>query len=541
MLLAARARALRRCRAEPLRREFLAPGAVTLRLTIAPTRREPRTGRIALRYRAAMVGPRLPSWSFSLGMVLSLGTACKPDEPDVPKDIVLDVALDRREVDGPDVILVDIAVALDGEPAAGQPVTLTAEGGAAAEVTDLGGGRYRGEVTPDHPSGEVRVRVELLGAEVERTAVVLPLVGPGWGQPERVRGLVNTPGYEDSPEISPDGQWLIVSNTSPIDLVCCLAGCGGAAALDPAGAACNTALGPYAAPERPDFPARRIVSPTQIHDELPSLGLDLPDGQDFQIALPPVAAYGFRRQPDGSYAEPFVIAFEPDGFTVAPFGFTFIGAPQGTSAQVLYGWNDLRVPDEAPENTDNDLWRDDLNLGARNVLGTFTTAPPSLPQLDTPPTPLEGVDRPGMQGNPAVSDDGVWWDSESDLHDLHFAPGDARGGGLGPAVTVALSRPERHEYQPYLFGGRLYFAADFADIRSAARAPGGDPGLASTWSEEQVELACEPLAPRVGAIVSIGEPSVATIDGAPTLFFLYTNRTATGFDMTVGQVRARAP
>ncbi len=457
-------------------------------------------------------------------------------------EVALAVTLDRREAEGPDAIVVDVTVTIDGAVAPGQLVALTAEGGVAGAMTDLGAGSYRGEVAPDQPSGEVHVRVVALGEQVERTAVVLPEIGAGWGQPERVRGPVNTPGYEDSPEISPDGQWLIVSNYSPVDLVCCLSGCDGSPPTDPAGSACNTSLGPYAAPERPDLPgAGRIVSSTQIHDELPSLGLDLPDAQDFIVALPPVAAYGFRRQADGSYAEPFVIAFEADGSVVAPFGFTFVAAPQGAAAQVLYALNDLRIPDEAPESTDNDLWRVDLTLGQRNNLGTFTTPPMGLPQVDVELTPLEVEDRSGPQGNPAVSADGVWWDSEDGAFDLFYAVGSASGGGLGPAVTVALSRPDRTEFQPYLFGGRLYFAAEFAEIRSSARAPGGDPGAAATWSEERVELACEAGTTRTGAVFSIGEPSVATIDGAPTLFFLYTNKTATGFDMTVGQVRARIP
>lgn len=468
-------------------------------------------------------------------------TTTSTSEPS-PGAVALAVSLERREVDGPDVIVVDVTVTIDGAASPGQVVALSAEGGAAGAMTDLGDGRYRGEVAPDQPSGEVALLVEALGEQVARTAVVLPQIGAGWGQPERVRGLVNTPGYEDSPEVSPDGAWLIVSNYSPVDLVCCLQGCGGAQELDPAGALCNTSLGPYAAPERPDLPgAARIVSPTQIHDEMPSLGIDMPDDQDFVIALPPVAAYGFRRQPDGSYAEPFVIAFAADGSTVAPFGFTFAAPPQGAAATVLYALNDLRVPDEAPESTDNDLWRVELTLGQPNNLGTFTTPPMGLPQVDVPLVPLELVDRTGPQGNPGVAADGVFWDSEGGVGDLFFAPGSALGGGLGPAVKVALSQDLRGEFQPFPSGGRLYYSVDFADIRSSARAPDGDPADPATWSEEQVEVAAEAGAARVGAVISIGEPTIATLDGAPTLFFLYTSRTTTGYDMTIAHVRARTP
>lgn len=458
-----------------------------------------------------------------------------------PGTVEIGVALERREVDGPDMIVVDVTLTIDGGPGTEQTVTLTAEGGTAGAMTELGAGRYRGEVAPAQVSGEVLVRVEALGEEVERTAIVLSAVAAEWGQPERVRGSANTPGYEDSIELSHDGAWLIVSSYSPIDLLCCLLGCAGSAPADPAGAACNTALGPYAAPERPDMPgAARIVSPTQIHDELPSLGIDMPDGQDFVAALPPVAAYGFRRQPDGSYDEPFVIAFAADGSTAAPFGFSFVDVPQGTGAQVVFAWNDLRIADGTPEDTENDLWRETLTLGQANLLGTFTTPPMSLPQLDRELTRLPLVDHAGPQGNPAVTPDGVWWDAEGGSGDLYFAPGDVAGDALGTPVVVALSRPERGEFQPHVFADRLFFSSDHAEIRSAARAAGGDPAAPATWSEERVDLSSEPGSPRDGAVIAVGEPSPASVDGAPTLFFVYATRVGDGLQMAIGQVRARA-
>ena len=56
-----------------------------------------------------------------------------------------------------------------------------------------------------------------------RTAIVMPAIDAAWGQPEVVPGAVNTAGYEDSSEVSPDGQWLLVSSYSPVDLICCVA------------------------------------------------------------------------------------------------------------------------------------------------------------------------------------------------------------------------------------------------------------------------------------------------------------------------------
>ena len=57
--------------------------------------------------------------------------------------------------------------------------------------------------------------------------------------------------------------------------------------------------------------------------------------------------------------------------------------------------------------------------------------------------PLAGAQKASRapQGNPAVSADGVWWDSEDGAFGLFYAVGSASGGGLGPAVTVALRLP----------------------------------------------------------------------------------------------------
>lgn len=444
------------------------------------------------------------------------------------------VSLDRRPAEGANIIVVQVEPLKGGAAAPGEEVKVSAEGGVVSAVTEVESGKYEAEVAPENPSGEVVIKASALGLSIERTAVVLPELDVSWGQPERVPGLVNTKGYEDSAEVSPDGEWLIVSSYSPIDLICCFSACQGGTAADPASPACNTSLGPFDAPARPDLPgANRILSPTEVHDELPSMGIDLPDGEDFQSALPPVAAYGFHRQADGSFAEPFVIAYEADGSLVAPFGFNFLKV-DGSSAQAQFAWSDIREVG-APDSTGNDLFQTTLDLGQKNNLGTASFTGGVI-SLDKEPTPLQLPDRSGPQGNPGVSSDGVWFDTEEGAFDLFFAAGDPLAGPLSTPVKVALCNDQRREYQPYMHDDRLYFAADFADIRSSARSSGGDPGQVSTWSEERVEVAAEPGAPRVGAIVSIGEPSLSDRDGITTLYFIYARRTENGFDMSVGRV-----
>lgn len=449
----------------------------------------------------------------------------------------LAISLDRREIAGPDTILVDAYVRRGQTPQSGVTVGVLATNGTVGAIIDQGTGHYLAEVTPTISSGDVNLTVNALGAELRRTAVVLPILDATWGQPERVPGLVNSAGYEDSSEVSPDGTWLIVSSYSPVDLICCAVAISGicttaTAPGDPASVACNTSLGPYAAPARPDLPgAERIISATTIHDSLPRLGLGQPAGTDLPFAVPPVAAFGFRRQPDGSYGEPFSIAFEADGMTGAPFGLTFAAPLADTAATLIYAWDDHRTDGTA--NTFNDLYRVSLTLGARVILGTFTSG-----VLDIEPTPVPLATRAGYQGNPGVAADGIFFDAEQGDEDLHFAAGNPLGSTpLAAAVTVGVSSSTAAEFQPYFHSGRLYYARNFLEIRSAVRGT-GDVSLAATWTDDRVELGLDGMN-DVDRVVAIGEPSLADTTTGTELYFVYGTRTATGIEQSIARVRRR--
>jgi len=480
-------------------------------------------------------------WCFAIAAGCNGGADAPIDAADtLPPDASLipaiEITLDRRAETGPDTILVDVRVVRDDVPQAGVTVTLVATNGSVGAITDQGNGHYLAEVRPSISSGDVQLTATALGNESKRTAIVLPTIDAAWGQPERVPGLVNTDGYEDSSEVSPDATWLIVSSYSPVDLICCLAAvptvCTTAStAADPASIACNASLGPYAAPARPDLPgADRIISSTSIHDSLPRLGLGQPAGTDLPFAVPPVAAYGFKRQPDGSYGEPFSIAFEADGITSAPFGLTFAKPPSGNSATLIYAWDDFRTQDSS--DTFNDLYRVSITLGARVILGTFTNG-----VLDIDPTFVPLTSHAGPQGNPGVAPDGIFFDAETGDEDIHFAAGDPLGTApLAAAVTVGIST-SANEYQPYFHNGRLFYARDFAAIRSAARGT-GDISQAATWTDDHIELGVDGGA-DIGNVLAIGEPSIAVIETGTELYFVYGTRTATGIEQSVARVRRR--
>lgn len=454
----------------------------------------------------------------------------------------LTVTFDRIEQPATDVIAVTGRLRNGTTPVTGAAVTITTTDGLYSTVTEVAAGDYVAYVLPYQLSGEVRIRVAGGGRVVTKTALALADLGPHWNQPEPVPGLVNTAGYEDSAEVSPDGEWLLVSDYSPVDMICCIFGTCGATPttqLNPAAPHCNNSLGPITGNARPRMPgANRVISSTQIHDEAPSIGYDMPDGVDLPVALAPLAGYGFRRQADGSFAQPFLITFSANGIST-PFGYTFASV-SGTSATLAFAYDDLRnVRGDYGPSTFNDLYHNPVTLGVDNILGTFSVDAQGRPVTDRFPASVPLPTKAGQQGNPAISSDGIWFDSENDAEDMFFAAGNPTGTAtLATPVKVALSTPTRKETQPYVHAGRLYFAADQSTIRSSARAPGGNPALASTWGPERLELAAEPTT-RVGGVIAIGEPSLSVRAGVTSMYFIYVLQTATGLNLNVGRVTAK--
>lgn len=456
----------------------------------------------------------------------------------------LTVTLDRLELPGADLITVTGRLRQGTTPVTGAAVTISTADGQYSTVTEAAPGDYVAYVLPYQPSGHVNIRVAGGGRVVNKVALTLPGLDPRWGQPEPVPGLVNTAGYEDSSEVSPDGEWLIVSDYSPVDMICCIFGTCGATPttqLNPAAPHCNNSLGPISGNIRPRLPgASRVISSTQIHDEAPSLGYDFPDGVDAPVALPPLTSYGFRRQADGSFGQPFLITFRSDGVGT-PFGFTFASPPSNGSARLVFAYDDLRnIRGDYGPATKGDLFHDVVTLGVDNILGTYSLDAQGRPITDRFPMTVPLPSKAGQQGNPAVTADGLWFDTETEAEDIFFAAGDALGTGtLAAPVKVALCRADRKETQPYMHAGRLYFAADQSTIVSSGRSPGGNPALASTWSAERVELAAETTASRVGAVIAIGEPSLSVRGNETSLYFIYVLKTATGLNLNVGRVAAR--
>lgn len=435
-----------------------------------------------------------------------------------------------------------IGLRVDGAPADLADLTLTVDGGSGDPWASPAPGQATAALRPTRPDTALRVTVVRAtdGAEAEIEPVALHARDPRWAPAERVPGLVNTPGWEDSSEISPDGQWLIVSTYTPVDAFRCTL-----TQNDVSDPACNRALGPSADPERPDLPgADRIVSPTSIRHRAPSLCLVGEGGADFPVAMPPTAAYGFRRQPDGSFAEPFPIAYAMDGYSVAPFGLSFVGDLTGPDAKVVYAHADLR--DFDTKGLTPNLYTADLSLGQANTLGRFTCPPAQGLQLaDDRGTRLALLPHTQHRGNPYLEHDEqrIWYDDEGSDRSLVYTSV-REGSGWGPRLEVAapVNRPGQSSYQPFLHDDRLFWAEGFRAIRSATRTLEA-PTLASGWSDDRDDLQLGPAtgppeqAPA-GQLVAIGEPSLAVDgQGVASMYFVGIFRTTTDYNADILRVR----
>ncbi len=471
------------------------------------------------------------------GAVLSDAAATPPSSEAATPAATLVLTVDRGVADaGPAPILVHLTPREPGgDVVRGAAITVTV-GGSAAAAAESGAGSYEATLVPDVTSGELTIAATWTrsGGDVTATrrVLVLPVVGDAWGQPEPVAGLVNSAGYEDGIQVSPDGQWLFVSSYSPVDMLACLQ----VKTAPGTAAACNTSLGPFAAPERPAlYGAARIVSPTQIRNRCDKLCLTLPDGGDVvDFALPPVAAYGFHRQADGSFAEPFVFGVDADG-CAAPFGYAMTAAPSGQRATVVFSA-------QAPGQPQIGLWTSSLTLGEPNVLASFAcvNGAPQASALTARNLPIDPPDA--SKGNPSYAGGLLFFDDEytsSPPRLLVAKPSspDLGDAGFTAANSVPVGSPTDDQRQPFYLPPTLYFTRNFTIATSTLA---GDPTQASSWSAPHAELGAELGSARTGAIVVVGEPSVAVLsDGTKELYFVYGVKTATSVDLQAGRVRAR--
>jgi hypothetical protein len=354
-----------------------------------------------------------------------------------------------------------------------------------------------------------------------RTAVVLASVDDQWGQPEQVRGLVNTAGWEDGASVSPDGETLVLQYL-PVPIDCIFGGSASAPA-------CKV-IGPIAEPERPDLPgASRVFSDGRFRNGCPTVGLDpLPDN----VVVPPNAQWAFTRQRDGSFGKPRAVFYDGIDGCISSFGLII-----GPDNQVSWSLDNPIPPDDGAK-----IHTATLSLEPTTKLGTFTSPGGVLTLTDEPGEQL-ALGEAEAEGNPFVMIQNgkrvVLFDDEAGRQDLLFAT--EVGTNTWSAVSVIpdpVSVPGAQESQPFFDGTTLLFRRDVTLL--ASDWSGGPMENAASWSATRTILAPETTGtPAVGAIVAVGEPSVATVDGVKELYFVYAVREADHLNLDVAFVRAR--
>lgn len=479
---------------------------------------------------------------------------------------------------------VTATVSKAGEPSVGATLTVELTRGVANQVIDNGDGSYVFTVTPEQ-TGEHRVSVTTDGVRTSRTALVLSSVHADWGQAMSVEGLVNTEGYEDGVTISPDGEYLFVqygpiyfSSVFLFNAPRSIGGCEGNRLFfplnpTPVSNPClhpwmDDIIGPIKAPERPGFYTGGISDDeTMLRHNAASYGVL--DNESPVIALPTMI-FGFKRQPDNSFAEPFSIAFnDADDGLIGAFGISLLPEVNGTTT-IAFAFNDPSNADmvdfdgNGSDDAESyfDVFTTSIILGEDTVLGTYvpTGTPNETPNRGTPfPSELVNFGKVGIegiagtQGNPHLlqANDGsiaaVFTDDEhDDVNDVDHGELSVyvlnsgafpNGTWTKTVLPSTINKPApSNEIQPFFGQNGLYFTSlgqDVPAIRFSAYSgsvSAADYGNNANWSPPIDIITAEESV--IGGIVAIGEPTTAIVDSTETLYFVYAS--IRGFDAVSG-------
>jgi hypothetical protein len=371
-------------------------------------------------------------------------------------------------------------------------------------------------------TGNYVITASLDRLTVVRTAIVLGQVDDVWDQPEAVRGLVNTAGWEDGPSISPDGSVLTLQYL-PVPIDCVLGG-------DPSAPACHV-TGPSAAPERPDLPgASRIHADGTYLNGCPSVGV-----ASLPAPAPPNSLYAFRREADGSFDQPHRIYFAGADGCSSAFGLQLIDA----AGDAVYAFDDLRHAGEGAR-----LYRTTIDPSVDRALGTFSLAGSTI-NLDLTGSSSIGDPAGPVQGNPheyRPAGGGVilFSDDEQGRQDLfdNTAPSEAGPWTGQQLIPAPISVANAQESQPFFDGHTLWFRRGLVILGSDWN--GGVMTSGASWSAPRTILAPDTAETAIGTIAVVGEPSVSTAASPRELYFVYGRRTAAGtLDLDIGHVAAR--
>ena len=418
-----------------------------------------------------------------------------------------------------------------GAAISGKTLSLTIPQGVASPITNNGDGSYSFTVTPSS-SGSYPIQIQYGGATYSRKAVVTRTVavGSGISQPFEVPGdMINTDGYQDGITITPDGNYLFMqygpiyfSGLASVGTICHSAsyslydilGCGPKA---DSGFVFNT-IGPYNDASRPRFPTGNIsgghLVPTSLYVSGVTNGLP----------VFPTVFYGFKREADGTFGEPFKVAFNDVRGLQGPFGLSF-QMTSATTANFLVAWNNPF--NDIGGDGKPDIYQGTLTLGQDKNLGDVVYSGESYASIAPYITPVTFASHAGVQGNPHLYYDtsgavrSIWTDDEQVSHNIsvYVLTSGAFPTGTWNLVTLpSVINTSASESQPFFTGQRLYFTRDNKIVYHQYLGSGGnDYGLNSSWGPEHVLLVTGDTA--IGTLFGFGEPTIGTYGGKTYLYF----------------------
>lgn len=472
-----------------------------------------------------------------LSLFLIIISCSGSSDSDSSGGISITLSFERIDQAGLDPFKVTAALADNGDPLAGRDITIDVPRGAVSAVTDNGDGTYEFTVTPSS-TGIYPVTVTYSGASIKRDALVVNTLLSGAGQPLLVPGSVNTSGYEDGITITPDGEYLFIqygplyfSGVFLHESICAEAGyslycLGTCPPKDDSNWVFDT-IGPYTSPLRPGFPTGGISSGKLTH-----LDIAVPGDVD-KIVLFPTVFYGFKRQADGTFAQPFKVAFNDSKGANSPFGLSFQMTGPDTAVFVM-AWNNYfnQLGDDKP-----DIYHGAITMGQNTNLGDVAYAGEFFSSIIPNVNPVGFDAHAGVQGNPHLYYDingdikSIWVDDEQVSHNLTvyvLTSGVFPDGTWTSVILPAKINTAGEESQPFFTGTRLYLNRGvrivYHEYTGAHNAAGY--GNDANWGNEVVVLASGDSA--VEGIFGVGEPTIAEYGGKTWLYFVYVETRSAG-------------
>lgn len=433
-------------------------------------------------------------------------------------------------------------------------ISLSTSRGSISASKKLKNGVYSSVIKPDKlKTGEYIVTASN-GSNIIRseTAVIFDKVHPRWGQPMAVSGTVNSLGWEDSPYITPDGQYLFIMYLS-VSASCLLE-------KDSHKESCYKYRGPIDEELRPGLSTRfgkgRFKKDGKIVHSCLGIGDVYTEElfKKYSVIIPPMISYGFKRQPDGSFGMPFPITVDGVNACVSPSGVD-VHIDKNGKAIALMG-----LVDPSSWNTDKEddypaLFSAEIELNKPNALASWDKKNKRLKATKNKFKLLFGKamkqrqDNPHAAINPKTGNiEAIFWDSEHNEEDIFYRLLKPKGvfpdGPWGPVKkTPVFSSRFKQEIQPFFDGkvlsisrgreiaSRDFLSEDFKDIADADK-----------WGDERIELAISEdiKGSEINALHGVGDPTYATINGKKHLYFVYLKRTKDGLlDFNIGFVKEK--